>query len=51
MFVNVLDVDECANGYAGCQHNKCSNSDGSFVCSCYAGYDLKTDGKRCAGVK
>lgn len=33
------DIDECANGTAGCDANAtCSNSPGSFSCTCNAGY-------------
>ena len=36
------DVDECEMGNAGCAQN-CSNTNGSFVCSCGVGYVLADD--------
>ena len=45
---SITDIDECARGSDGCQH-KCNNSDGSFICSCNAGYALNPDGQYCTG--
>ena len=42
------DINECARGIDGCQHN-CSNSIGSFFCSCNTGYALTSNGKSCTG--
>ena len=42
------DKDECALANGGCQHN-CTNTDGSYKCSCYSGYKLKSDGLTCEG--
>ena len=36
-----VDVNECAQDNGGCDH-KCTNSAGSFACSCDSGYDLFT---------
>ena len=47
-FHDVLDIDECKENLSGCKHN-CTNTDGSFTCSCYNnGYSL-VNGKTCAG--
>ncbi|XP_040185619.1 nephronectin isoform X5 [Rana temporaria] len=36
-----VDVDECATGKAVCpRFRKCVNTFGSYICKCYAGYDL-----------
>ena len=40
-----LDFDECANGYPCDQI--CTNTEGSFSCSCYEGYTL--NGTMCNG--
>ena len=44
----LTDIDECAatGANAVCQH-KCTNIDGSYVCSCRSGYTLAADGKTC----
>ena len=43
------DHDECATSLHGCQHS-CNNLNGSFFCSCNAGYVLNKDNKTCSGV-
>ena len=43
------DVDECAGNRGGCQQI-CTNTDGSFVCSCRDGFRLASDGRSCEGV-
>ncbi len=40
------DVDECKSNNGGCAQT-CTNSAGSFACSCNAGYTLAADGKAC----
>ena len=42
------DVDECDMGTDGCAQN-CSNTNGSFVCSCGVGYVLADDDLDCLG--
>ena len=42
------DVDECDMGTDGCVQN-CSNTNGSFVCSCGVGYVLADDDLDCLG--
>ena len=43
-----VDVDECQTREHNCSHN-CSNTPGSFVCNCSAGYSLDLDGATCTG--
>ncbi|CAH1271521.1 FCGBP [Branchiostoma lanceolatum] len=43
------DVDECDTGNGGCDHT-CSNTDGSYDCSCNTGYSLNADGHACDDV-
>ena len=44
----VIDVDECSMTESPCSQD-CSNTDGSFVCSCTNGYTLDSDGRACIG--
>ena len=48
-FVHV-DVDECANDTDGCAQT-CTNSEGSYTCSCVSGNTLSTDNLNCEGKK
>ena len=43
-----LDIDECAEGKSGCDHD-CTNTDGSYVCNCMSGYRLDMDRHTCNG--
>ena len=45
---STTDIDECDRGIGGCQH-VCSNTDGSYYCSCNDGYTLNEGGKYCTG--
>ena len=42
------DIDECSNGTHQCAHN-CTNTIGSYTCSCDSGYQLNQDGLHCDG--
>ena len=42
------DIDECADGTNGCNHN-CSNTNGSYVCFCFTGYELHDNMQTCTG--
>ena len=43
-----VDLDECAEGSDNCDHN-CTNTQGSFECTCNVGYKLESDGSSCSG--
>ena len=46
----IPDVNECApNGGLGPCQQVCTNTIGSFYCSCYAGYAISADGRNCQG--
>ena len=44
----LLDIDECALNISGC-NQKCTNTIGSYFCSCYPGYQLYKDNETCIG--
>ena len=44
----VLDIDECQINNGGCEQ-VCTNTAGSFECSCPTGYVLAADGANCTG--
>ena len=47
MYYNA-DVDECLSSNGGCGQ-ACTNTDGSFQCSCDEGYILAADNLECDG--
>ena len=38
-FSDTIDIDECSSVTHNCDQ-ECHNTIGSFICSCYSGYDL-----------
>ena len=46
---SILDINECLTNNGGCQHT-CTNSIGSYSCSCNTGYVLDSDNHRCIGI-
>ena len=42
-----VDINEC-EGYNDC-HQNCTNSDGSYYCSCGTGFVLAADNRTCQG--
>ena len=48
ILLHKIDVDECATNNGGCGHY-CTNTIGSFVCSCYTGYTLHGNERSCLG--
>lgn len=48
-FCFVLDIDECATISGVCDGGECTNTAGSYVCTCPRGYVTSTDGSRCVG--
>ena len=50
-FINVLvttDVNECSSNNGNCSQI-CTNTNGSFICSCQIGYVLNADSRTCNG--
>ena len=50
IFIHIkgIDIDECAEIDA-CDQD-CTNTVGSFMCSCYNGYELDDNGRNCSGM-
>ncbi len=46
-FLSDLDTNECTFTNGGCEHY-CTNTVGSFICSCLDGYWLDLNGKNCS---
>ena len=44
----LLDINECDEGSHNCEHI-CTNTAGSFECSCNSGYRLDGNGRNCSG--
>ena len=44
----LADINECHSNNGNCQHN-CVNTNGSYHCTCNAGYLLHSDQRRCIG--
>ena len=47
-FSRSIDDDECLVENAGCS-DICTNTEGTYVCSCFEGYSLLLDKHNCAG--
>ena len=47
-FMMITDINECGTSNGGCEHT-CTNTDGSYYCSCNSGYSLDGDGHACNG--
>lgn len=47
--VCVSDIDECSTNPGVCDGGECTNTAGSYVCTCPRGYITSTDGARCVG--
>lgn len=42
----MIDIDECADFNGDCEHN-CTNTNGSYHCTCNKDYTLDKDGYNC----
>jgi len=48
LYSTIVDINECSSHNGGCNH-RCTNSHGSFKCSCNKGYSLQSNKKTCVG--
>jgi len=46
---SLLDVDECGAISGVCDGGECTNTAGSYVCTCPRGFMTSPDGSRCIG--
>ena len=44
----ITDINECSQGNGGCEHT-CTNTIGSYYCTCNTGYLQVSNGKHCSG--
>ena len=44
-----LDINECIDDNGGCS-DSCTNTIGSYYCSCNSGYTMNTDKHNCTGM-
>ena len=49
LYICISDIDECEQGSDGCDHN-CTNTVGSYYCTCMDGYELESDNHTCTGA-
>ena len=49
-YFHIPDINECDTDNGGCDHN-CTDSIGSYNCSCDIGYILATDNHGCGKSK
>ena len=43
------DIDECSTYSGTCDHT-CTNTIGTYICSCDSGYILYNNGHNCTGI-
>ncbi|CAJ0951123.1 unnamed protein product, partial [Ranitomeya imitator] len=44
-----FDIDECQEDTSLCANGDCSNLEGSYMCTCRAGFESTSDSKQCIG--
>ena len=45
----LTDIDECADIRGMCRNGLCANTEGSYECSCFDGFQLSRDREECVG--
>ena len=51
VFLIILDTNECLSSDLNQCDHICTNTNGSYTCSCNTGYRLLVDGKSCQGLQ
>ena len=46
--ISPIDINECESNNGNCSQS-CTNTNGSYICSCLSGYMLSVDKKTCDG--
>ena len=46
---NCVDIDECSQGTSRCSQ-LCTNTIGSYICTCHNGYQLGNDNHTCTDI-
>jgi len=46
--IMLTEINECLNNNGHCDHN-CTNTPGSYYCTCNTGYQLHSDKHKCLG--
>ena len=46
----IIDINECSEESHNCDQI-CTNTVGSFKCSCADGFKLSSDGRTCSGIQ
>ena len=49
LIILLIDINECSEASDGCAQN-CTNTNGSYTCSCNTGYRLDNDRHSCNGT-
>ena len=49
LYISFIDINECATNNGGCAQY-CTNTLGTYSCSCDSGYTLNIDGHKCTGM-
>ena len=48
-YIVFIDIDECMENISNC-NQLCSNTQGSYICYCYSGYELDSDDHTCIDI-
>lgn len=50
MYPTYTDIDECVSATTNLCQQQCINTDGSYFCACYDGYQLIEGTNQCEGI-
>lgn len=49
LIVLSVDLDECSEIRGLCRNGRCTNTDGSYQCTCFDGFQLSRNADNCEG--